>query len=236
MFDLFFNNIGAYADFIGLDDDTISAIKEAGKKMQEKWAEQEKQKKTALEQELASYPIQLIPFRLSEKDMKKYNIRDCQQMQNWYFLKEGDAISLSAYRIPEKVDFLRAINGKTDKKYVVVWKLVADKFTKEERKKYDYLTGNYRYNDYYCVIDIENLKEKWVSDKRFDDTPYIYNRVMSHKGKYIYLPTMETLYEKSYSGEVIHTKKHIIIAESRWDKDKSATMIDNETGEISMIE
>ena len=51
-----------------------------------------------------------------------------------------------------------------------------------------------------------------------------------------YLPTMETLYEKSYSGEVIHTKKHIIIAESRWDKDKSATMIDNETGEISMIE
>lgn len=190
------------------------------------------------EERLKNYPIQLTHVEFTEGMKKSFNID--RNRENSYFhitdKETGKKLCTEmiyvggAFRSRESL--LEELNDQDKPRYIKVRYAKEAKFTKADRKKYTYLTGNYRYDDCYAVLDRETMSLVWKSEERFGTFPTIYNNVMSVDSKYIYIPTMETISEKSY-GTTITTKTKIIIQDKY---NESAKVIDTVEGTMSTIE
>lgn len=181
---------------------------------------------------MQSYPIQLSKVEFSERDRRKYNIDDREADSVYRVVSRATGEDLlgvmlfvgsSIERVSEALKSLNA-GGR----YTKVTFLFPSKYTREDKKKYRYLKGDYRYERREAVLDREEMRLVWKAESQFVKSPCIHGNVMSMCGVYTYIPTMEKIFEKSY-GTIIETECSIII-EKEWNK--SAVAIDKTTGKV----
>ena len=200
-------------------------------------AKQVEEEKNKEEEKIKSYPIQLKHVGFSEKDIRKYNI----DTRYRYFMIVGkdngkpliDRMFIAQWNFNTEEKILENLNS--DCRYVMIEAIEIGKYTKEDKKKYKYLKGDFRLESHWAIVDKENWKIVYMNEEMFGNQPYLYNNVMySKKTGYVYLPTMKPLMDGSYVSNTLHTKNKIIIKKNY--NDDHATIIDTNTGEISIME
>lgn len=197
----------------------------------------ERERKARIER-MNSLPIQIVPVEFSDRDRYKYNIddRECSTYFNIVRKDSGEKlIDRTVFVTPmDNMTFIEKLNS--NERFMIIRTVHIGKYTKDEKKEYKYLKGDYRYETRYAVLDKEKWEVIWESDKRFGDSPSIYTNVMYIDKEYTFLPTMESLYKvDSYSVfDRIETANHIILGNKYGDD--TAVVIDKHTGGITKID
>lgn len=189
------------------------------------------------EERLNNYPVQLTQVEFTEGMKKSFNI---DRTENSYFhitdketgKKLCNEMIYVGGAFQSKESLLEELNDPDKPRYVRVSYAKEARYKKSDRKKYPYLTGDWRYDNCYAVLDRETMSLVWKAEERFEKAPTIDNNVMFVDSKYVYIPTMETIFEKSYHTTI--TTKTKIVIQTRYRE--SASIIDTVTGELSTIE
>lgn len=221
-----------------MPDEYITYLSAMSETLLERNRKSEEEFRKAREERLNNYPVQLTQVVFTEGMKKSFNIDRNRENSYFHITDKETGKKLCAEMIyvggafQSRESLLEELNDQDKPRYVKVRYAKEAKYSKADRKKYTYLTGNYRYDDCYAVLDRETMSLVWKSEERFGKYPSIHNNVMFVGSKYIYIPTMEEIFDKSY-GTTITTKTKIIIQDKY---NESAKVIDTVTGEISTIE
>lgn len=190
------------------------------------------------EERIKNYPIQLTQVEFTEGMKKSFNIDRNKENACFRITDKETGKPLVPEmifvngRFGSKESLIEELNSPDSNRYIVVRYAKEARYSKKDRKEYTYLTGDWRYDDCYAVLDKRTMSLVWKSEERFGTFPTIYNNVMSVDSKYIFIPTMETISEKPY-GTTIMTKTKIIIQDKY---NESAKVIDTVTGELATME
>ena len=221
-----------------MPDEYITYLSAMSEVLLERNRKSEEEIRKAREERLNNYPVQLTQVEFTEGMKKSFNI-DRNREDSYFHITDKETgkklceeMVCVENALRPKETLLEELNDQDKPRYVRVSYAKEAKFTKAERKKYHYLTGNYRYDNCYAILDRETMSFVWKSEERFGKAPLIYNNVMYIGSKYIYIQTMETVFEKSYQTTI--TTKTKIIIQDTWNE--SAKIIDTVTGELSTIE
>ena len=221
-----------------MPDEYITYLSAVSETLLERNRKSEEEFRMAREERLNNYPVQLTQVAFTDGMKKSFNID--RNSENSYFhitdKETGKKLCTEMIYVggvfQSRESLLEELNDQDKPRYVKVRYAKEAKFTKADRKKYTYLTGNYRYDDCYAVLDRETMSLVWKSEERFGKSPSIHNNVMYVGSKYIYIPTMEEIFDKSY-GTTINTKTKIIIQDKY---NESAKVIDTVEGTVAIIE
>lgn len=200
------------------------------------FSEEDRKKEYAKKiEQLKSLPYQIEFVEFTDKERKDYNI-DSRYNGICYFviLKDGKRVSDDMFYGSNWEKIITDLNK--EDRYIQMSKAVVEKYTKEDRKKYKYLTGNKKYAHYTCIIDKETFKVVWIADSQFyNGYPKIYKNILAVDNKYYYMPTMEMVYEKKWSTSNSVITDSYIIVEVGLSEHKQAIMIDKVSGKLTEI-
>jgi len=195
--------------------------------------EQEAERVKSEAERVKSFPIQLSTVEFTEEEMKSHNISPTGRgdFKRLVDRETGEPIAqeLLVVRENKVYDTLKSVNG--GNRYSVIRIAMEYRFTEEEMKKYEYLTGEFRYFYTYAVFDRESKSIVWKAEKMFADRPTVINNVLRTEKEFIFLPTLEKIHEKDYRP-VLYSENYILIEDKPYE---SVFVINSKTGDTQEI-